>query len=267
MSADHGRQLSRCHIPGRLKAQQRIDERGRSGIQLAYRMHAEMGWFMQISSDQQSQLPPASVSLAAYEVLRGKLLSGALPGGSVIQERRLAEELGFSRTPIREALQRLEGEGLLQRQNRFLRVAEVTVTEVMEILAIRQSLESDAIRAACGRMSAALLQNIRSAINAMSDPGSVSDDAHWAVDDLVHLSIARESGNKLLLCMISNLRQKTRLFGLHRIPSRFELGKAEHLSIIEALATGDAELAVARMRNHINNARQAILATLAMGRA
>ena len=220
---------------------------------------------MQTSSDQQSELLPTSVSLAAYDHLRAKLLSGALPGGSVIQERRLAEELGFSRTPIREALQRLEGEGLLQRQDRFLRVAEVTVTEVMEILAVRQSLESDAVRAACDRMSTALLQNIRSAINAMSDPGTVSDDAHWAVDDLVHLSIARESGNKLLLSMISDLRQKTRLFGLHRIPSRFKLGKAEHLSIIDALAAQDAELAVARMRCHIDNARQAILATLAMG--
>ena len=101
----------------------------------------------------------------------------------------------------------------------------------------------------------------------MSDPGLVSDDTHWAVDDLVHLSIARESGNKLLLGMTSSLRQKTRLFGLHRIPSRFELGKVEHLSVIEALVAGDAELAVARMRSHIENARQAILVTLAMGHA
>jgi DNA-binding GntR family transcriptional regulator len=222
---------------------------------------------MRIGSDQRPEVTQTSVSLAAYELLRSKLLSRALPGGSIIQERRLAEELGFSRTPVREALQRLEGEGLLLRQNRFLQVADVTVTEVMEILAIRQSLESDAVRAACGRMSTALLQNIRNAICVMSDPGSVSDDAHWAVDDLVHLSIARESGNKLLLCMISSLRQKTRLFGLHRIPSRFELGKAEHLSIVDALAIGNATLAVARMRTHIDNARQAILATLAMAHA
>jgi DNA-binding GntR family transcriptional regulator len=92
---------------------------------------------MRISSDQQSELPSTSISLAAYELLRGKLLCGALPGASVVQERRLAEELGFSRTPIPEVLQRLEGEGLLERQSRFLRVAGAAATEVMEILAIR----------------------------------------------------------------------------------------------------------------------------------
>lgn len=220
---------------------------------------------MPISPVQPSELSPMSISLAAYEQLRGKLLSGALPGGSIIQERRLAEELGFSRTPVREALQRLEGEGLLRRQDRFLRVAEVTLTEVMEILAVRQSLESDAIRGACGRMSATLLGSIRARIEAMADPGTVSDDIHWAVDDLVHLSIARASGNNLLLCLISDLRQKTRLFGLHRIPSRFEPGKKEHLAILDALEAADTDLAIAGMHAHIGNARQAILATLAMG--
>jgi DNA-binding GntR family transcriptional regulator len=214
-----------------------------------------------------SEPPQTSVSLAAYEQVRGMLLRGALPGGHVIQERKLAEELGFSRTPIREALQRLEGEGLLRRQDRFLRVAEVTVTEVMEILAVRQSLESEAVRAACGRISASLLCSIRDRIEAMADPGAVSDDAHWAVDDLVHLSIAQESGNSLLLRLISDLRQKTRLFGLHRIPSRFGPGKAEHLAILDALEAADTELAVDCMRAHIANARQAILASLAVGHA
>ncbi len=237
-------------------------------MQVAYHLHAmwhEMP--MPMMSTHPSEPPRTSVGLAAYGKLRGKLLSGALPGGSVIQERRLAEELGFSRTPIREALQRLEGEGLLRRQDRFLRVAEVTVTEVMEILAVRQSLEGDAIRIACGRIKREVLQSIRGRIEAMADPGALSDDAHWAADDLVHLSIAQESGNSLLLCLISDLRQKTRLFGLHRIPSRFGPGKAEHLAILDALEAADTERAVARMHAHIGNARQAILATLATGRA
>ena len=168
---------------------------------------------------------------------------------------------------MREALQRLEGEGLLRRQDRFLRVAEVTVTEVLEILAVRQSLEGDAVRAACGRIPREMLGNVRAKIEAMADPGAVSDDSHWEVDDLVHLSIAQASGNSLLLCLISDLRRRTRLFGLHRIPSRFSPGKAEHLAILDALEVGDVEAAVARMRAHIGNAGQAILATLAMGRA
>lgn len=203
-----------------------------------------------------------NVSLAAYAALRDRLLSGALPGGSVIQERRLAEELGFSRTPIREALQKLEGEGLLARQDRFLRVVEITVSEVMEILAVRQTLESDAARAAAGRMSAALIQDIRERIESMADPGAVSDAAHWAVDDLLHLSIAKESGNGLLLRLISDLRQKTRLFGLHRIPSRFGSGKDEHLAILDAIEQADGALAAQRMTHHIGQAREGILRVL-----
>jgi DNA-binding GntR family transcriptional regulator len=222
---------------------------------------------MRVSSGEAADPPSTSISLAAYEQLRDWLLSRALPTGSVIQERRLAQELGFSRTPVREALQRLEGEGLLRRQDRFLRVTEVTVTEVLEILAVRQSLEGDAVRAACGRISREMLANIRAKIEAMADPSAVSDDSHWAVDNLVHLSIAQESGNSLLLSLISDLRRKTRLFGLHRIPSRFGPGKAEHLAILDALEAGDAEAAVARMRDHIGNAGQAVLATLAMGHA
>jgi DNA-binding GntR family transcriptional regulator len=221
---------------------------------------------MRLTPAPSSEMPRANVGVAAYEQLRAMLLSGALAGGCIIQERRLAEELGISRTPIREALQRLEGEGLLQRQDRFLRVTNVTVTEVMEILAVRLSLESEAARAACGRMPPALLRNIRARIKAMTNPGTVRDDAHWAVDDLVHLSIARQSGNGLLLRLVSDLRQKTRLFGLHRIPSRFGPGKIEHLAILDALEAGDAELAADRMRVHINHAREAILNALAMGR-
>ena len=206
------------------------------------------------------------VGALAYERLRGWLLSGDLAGGSVIQERRLADQLGLSRTPVREALQRLEGEGFLVRQDRFLCVVTVSFDEVMEILAVRQALEGDATRAACGRMPAGTLDAIRARIGGMSDPGAVSDEAHWGVDDLLHLSIARGSGNRLLLRLISDLRQRTRLFGLHRIPSRFEPGKIEHLAILDALRAGDAELAATRMRTHIGNAREAILATLVSGR-
>jgi DNA-binding GntR family transcriptional regulator len=228
---------------------------------------ADMPMQTDAAAERQTEPLPPNVSAAAYEQLRARLLSGALASGSVIQERRLADELGFSRTPIREALQRLEGEGLLTRQDRFLRVVEITVREVMEILAVRQSLESDAARAACGRMPGALLQEIRARLAAMADPAAVSDDTHWGVDDLVHLTIARESGNRLLLRLISDLRQKTRLFGLHRIPSRFEPGKAEHLAILDALEAGDAEEAARRMRAHIGHAREGILSALAGGHA
>jgi DNA-binding GntR family transcriptional regulator len=198
----------------------------------------------------------------AYDRLREMLLAGVLPGGSVVQERRLAEELGLSRTPVREAFRRLEGEGLLRRQDRFLTVATVSMAEVMEILAVRGMLEAEAARAAAGRMRPESLQGVRRAIQKMKDAKSVTDDEHWAIDDLVHRTIAEESGNHLLAVLIMDLRRRTRLFGLRRQPKRFAPGKDEHLGILDAIESGDADEAAKRMRRHLDNARQAILATL-----
>jgi DNA-binding GntR family transcriptional regulator len=202
------------------------------------------------------------LTLAAYHQLRGMVLSGTVAGGQVLQERRLAEQLGLSRTPVRSALDRLEGEGLLRREGRVLICTSVSVQEVLEILSVRRSLEADAAQAAATRMQPDQIDALRRAITGMEDPASVTDDEHWANDDRLHLAIAEASGNSLLSRLIRDLRQRTRMFGLRRIPGRFDQGKIEHLTILDAIAARDADLARACMRLHIEQARDAILATL-----
>jgi DNA-binding GntR family transcriptional regulator len=204
---------------------------------------------------------------AAYTTLRRMILSGSLGGGTLMQDRKLAEELGLSRTPVREALHRLEGEGLLERRNRLLFVASVSVQDVLEIFRVRQILEAEATRGVCERMPAATITMIRTHVERMSNPHAISDDVHWDADDLVHLSIARECGNGLLLRLISELRRRTRLFGLYRIPSRFEAGRAEHLAILAAIEAKDAGRAADLMVDHISNARKGVLAALESGSA
>jgi DNA-binding GntR family transcriptional regulator len=206
------------------------------------------------------------LAVATYGRLRGMLLSGELAGGQVIQERRLADQIGLSRTPVRDALGRLEGEGLLIRNGRYLMVATVSVDEVLEILSVRRSLEADAVRGAVGRMPPSRIEAIRAAILGMADPFYVSDDDHWANDDLLHLSIAEHSGNRLLARLVRDLRQRTRMFGLRRIPGRFEHGKREHVAILDALASGKVDEAASLMQAHIDHARDAIIASLS-GRA
>jgi DNA-binding GntR family transcriptional regulator len=205
------------------------------------------------------------LTLTAYHQLRGMVLSGSLVGGQIIQERRLAERLGLSRTPVRGALDRLEGEGLLRREGRVLICTTVSVQEVLEILSVRRSLEADAAQAAAARMTTGQIDAVRHAILGMADPASVTDDEHWTNDDLLHLSIAEASGNSLLSRLIRDLRQRTRMFGLRRIPGRFDQGKAEHLAILDAIAERDGDLARIRMRLHVEHARDAIVATLAGG--
>jgi DNA-binding GntR family transcriptional regulator len=116
-------------------------------------------------------------------------------------------------------------------------------------------------------MSAAQIAALRSAILGMTDPYSVTDEQHWGNDDRLHLAIAEASGNQLLTRLIRELRQRTRMFGLRRIPSRFEAGKTEHVAILDALAARKPGRAAELMQIHIDHARDGILAALSQGQS
>lgn len=205
----------------------------------------------------------SSLSERAMVAIRRMIFTGDLPGGTVVQDRKLAEQLGLSRTPVREALGRLAGEGYLRRDGRLLTVQAVSVEDVMEILATRRLIEGETARLAAGRLAPELLSGIRGAVEGMVDPRAVSHDRHWRVDDLVHLSIAEASGNRLMSRLVKDLRERTRMFGLSRIPRRFDPGKGEHLAILAAIERGDGDGAGAAMQRHIDHARQGILDLLA----
>lgn len=204
-----------------------------------------------------------SLSERAMLAIRRMIFAGDLPGGTIVQDRKLAEQLGLSRTPVREALGRLAGEGYLRRDGRLLTVQGVSIEDVMEILATRRALEGETARLAAGRLPPGELAGIRAAIDGMAEPRAVSHDRHWSVDDLVHLSIAEASGNRLMARLVKELRERTRMFGLSRIPRRFDPGKGEHLAILSAIERGDGGAAAEAMQRHIDNARQGILDLLA----
>ncbi|WP_439495785.1 GntR family transcriptional regulator [Bosea sp. (in: a-proteobacteria)] len=195
--------------------------------------------------------------------IRRMIFAGELPGGTVVQDRKLAEQLGLSRTPVREALGRLAGEGYLRRDKRLLTVHAVSVEDVMELLATRRLIEGETAWLAAGRITPDRLADMRAAIDSMIDPREISHDRHWSVDDLIHLSIAEASGNRVMARLVKDLRERTRMFGLSRIPRRFEPGKDEHLAIIAAIEQGDGDGAARAMQLHIDNARQGILDLLA----
>lgn len=218
---------------------------------------------MNVAALDEVPIHEVNLAVSVYERVRGMVLSGAIAGGQVIQERRLAEQLGVSRTPLREALGRLEGEGMLRRDGRLLFSTSVAVADVLEILAVRRLLEAEAARSAALLMPQARVEAIRAGIVGMAGPDMVTDDEHWAHDDLLHFGIAGACGNTLLLRLIRDLRQRTRLFGLRRIPARFEAGKAEHLLILDAVAARRPDEAASLMEQHIDRAREAILQALA----
>jgi DNA-binding GntR family transcriptional regulator len=199
----------------------------------------------------------------AYDRILDKILSGKLNAGTALQDRAIAESLQISRTPVREALAKLESEGLAIRLGRLLAVREVSPREMMEILRVRMMLETEGIALAIPQISAAVVAQARARIEAlMSDPRPDAD-RHWGVDDFLHLSIADATGNSILAGLVRDLRRRTRMFNLKRMPERFLPGCLEHLAIVEALEQLDVSAARQAMATHLANTKESILQKLA----
>lgn len=222
-------------------------------------------------TDMPRALFTASKSLgeAAYDKLLYMLLSGELAGGTTLQERRLADMLAISRTPVREALGRLEAEGLIVRHGgRLMTLFKVSPQEFIEVFNIRKVLEVEAAGLACeSKIDKTVVEHIRSTLLRLLDAAAPSSAEHWAVDDLVHGAIASAAQNSLLASMIRDLRRRTHIFNTKRIPHRLRPGTLEHLALIDAVAVGDKDRAQRLMAEHLENAKQAVVDQLVGGRA
>ncbi len=196
-----------------------------------------------------------SLTEVAYEAILGMILDGTLPGGARLQERRLADELKLSRTPVRDALSRLESEGLIIRQDRLSIVRTITVRDFFEILHVRKLLETEAVGLACGRIPAAELERLEAGLAATRTRG-LSDRSF---DEDLHGTILRYAGNDVLASMVLQLRKKTAMFDVARIPARGEPVIAEHAAILAALVAGDAAAARAAIDTHLENVRNSII--------
>lgn len=202
----------------------------------------------------------------AYERLIDLILSGQIKGGEMIQERRLAERLGVSRSPIREALILLEGEGILTRQSGgLLQVKQFTVTDYVQTLQVRRLLEPEAARNAAGRIPAAVLSDLRSKLQALRSladkPQGLEpeDGYHRRVDDDLHDAILHRCGNALMATIVRDLRRKTRMFDLRRLPERFVQTCDEHERLLETLEAGDSDAAAEAMIAHLDAVFQSIV--------
>jgi DNA-binding GntR family transcriptional regulator len=217
-------------------------------------------------TDDSSQARP--LSEVAYTKLLDVFLSGDLPPGTVLQERRLAERLGISRTPIREAISRLATEGLVTPlENRSPMVSKVPLQKFVEILKTRKLFEVEAAGLAAEKgLSSQVAQSGRDAIAELLQKPKPSVSEHWAVDDMIHGMISDAARNRLLATTILDLRRRTHMFSTDRLPARLRPGAAEHVAILDAVVSGDVVAARQSMADHIDNVRIAIVeAILAIG--
>lgn len=198
-----------------------------------------------------------------YEQLIGLLIGGELRPGDVITERRMAERLNASRTPIREALGRLEAEGLVYKQpSRGVTVSPFSTEAFVDILNVRQLLEAEAAYLAAGKIASERIEAIRSALLTLAKNPRPTLSEIWAVDDMLHGEIADAAGNVLMAALIRDLRRRTHVFNAYRNPVTPRFSADENIKLLDAVANKDRDAARAAMSAHIETVKLAIIERL-----
>lgn len=195
-----------------------------------------------------------ALSDRAHRQITELIQNRTLRGGETILEQRLAERLGISRTPLREALQRLEGQGMIARgSGRSYTVRRVDMAEYMQSLKVRFLLEPEAAANAVGRIDMGALTAARAEIETLRALPLHQTERHWDSDDRVHRLYGGNSGNDVMFRLIESLRVTTRLFEIAGLRARVETDFEEHAAILDALEASDAAQARKAVRTHIRS--------------
>ena len=190
----------------------------------------------------------------AYGAISEMIRHRRLRGGEPIVEIRLADVLGISRTPLREALQRLEGEGLvLKGSGRTYVVRKVDLGEYLQSLKVREILEPEAAVLATGRIPARRLLAVRREIEELLHATAYHTDAHWRSDDNLHNLFIDHCTNDVMARILRSMRATTRLFEIEWLKDRLVPDSTEHLVIIQALEAEDAKATRKAVAAHIDS--------------
>jgi DNA-binding GntR family transcriptional regulator len=197
-----------------------------------------------------------SLSDVAYGKLIDMLRSGELRPNDLIMETHLSRQVNVSRTPLREAIRRLEGEKILERQRSgTLVVRAMSIEDLLHVWQIRHLLEGDAARRAAGQISVRDLRSLRARTVTIKNSSNPKPEDLWSIGRQLHDLIGNASGNPLLASVIEDFRKRTQLLMIRRVPERLIKVCEEHLAIIDALIAGNGEEAKTAMQRHIEGVR------------
>lgn len=216
-----------------------------------------------------SGLPAAQpLSAQAYEQIRRKIVSLALPPGATVDEGALQEELGVGRTPIREALQRLSLEKLVTIvPRRGIFVTEIAITDLQRLFEVRIELETLGARLAAERGTPAHWRAMEDALNRVPQADDTPNDELIITDEVCHQILYEATDNKFLqdtLVTLYALSLRLWYFALAEVTD-VRKALAEHREMLAALRAGDADRAEQVLAEHINNFQQEILAAMVGG--
>jgi len=201
-----------------------------------------------------------------FQTLRKAILTGELKPGERLMEIHLADKLGVSRTPIREAIRKLELEGLVTNlPRRGAMVAEISKEGLKDVLEVRRALDTFCAELACKRISEEEKTSLKEACKRFEEAVTTNDKTVIAKADVeFHDIIIGATGNERLVAMVNNLAEQIYRYRFEYIKdeSQHERRIMEHRVLMDAILKGDIEGAKKAAGEHIDNQEYAILKQL-----
>jgi DNA-binding GntR family transcriptional regulator len=204
-------------------------------------------------------LTPRALYEEVAELIRQRIFSRELEPGSWIDEMRLAEEYGISRTPMREALKVLAAEGLVtMKVRRGAYVTEVNDKDQRDVYHLLALLESDATAVVATSASEAELAELQQLHQSLEDSVGTTD-AYFSINEQFHMRLLEIADNRWRIQMVTDLRKVMKLNRHNSLlkSGRLQESLLEHRAIMAALVQRNAPLSAQRMREHFANGLQA----------
>ncbi|HXG53680.1 MAG TPA: GntR family transcriptional regulator [candidate division Zixibacteria bacterium] len=208
-----------------------------------------------------------NLSGRVYHEIKKLILSNEVMPGQKLHHQELSERLGVSRTPVREALTRLVQEGYVSfLPNRGFTCKEIGIQEAEELYELREALEAFTVEKAVRNLTPASLRRLRDKVELYGrDVGKRFTRDRLIYDQDVHLAIADLAGNQTLKNALRHVFErivlKRRTDGLYD-PARGMAAHREHLNLLAAIESRDAEEAVRIVRSHVRQGKENVLADL-----
>lgn len=203
--------------------------------------------------------------------LRERILSGEMAEGEVIRQEALAEAYDVSRMPVREALKRLNAEGLVQwANNRGGSVTKHSLSEIGEIFDLRTLIEVDMFRRSIPNMTDADFKQCEDILNRMETSYDEDDVSEWgALNDDYHSALCSASGQKMAVEILDRLSaQSDRYVRMHlSVMKQRDQAKEEHRELLKLAMTGEVEEACALLNRHVQRTKDELLELIAAKRA
>lgn len=218
-----------------------------------------------------NQSSPGLLRQSTYETIKSLIITGQIAPGSRMTETDLSDRLGVSRTPIRDALTRLERDGLVtQRAKQGFAVADFDLAKAQDVFALRVELECFAVRLACRNMEESGRARLRRMIADCDALDVVPERSlHHNLQEMqiglrLHHVIAELSGNAVLAETVNGILDQCQIY-IWMDLTRFDHwndARAEHRALVDAICKGDAEQAQAIVRHHIEDTARNVAALL-----